>query len=462
MSIIDYIDCYKLDHRNQYPKGTTLVFSNWTPRKSFYGDEQDIVFFGLQYFIKKYIIEEFNKFFASDIDVVCAEYEAKAKRVLNITSFDTSPIRDLHTLGFVPLEIRAISEGSKTKIGVPALAMHNTDPKFFWLVNYLETLLSATIWMPSTNATKARQYYRNLMNYGERTGADASLYPYAVHDFSFRGMSSFESACVSGMSHLLYFEGTDSYPSIDFVKKYYNGVVGSSVIATEHSVMCSNGKETEFETYEKLLEQYPTGVLSVVSDTWDYWNVIDNYLPRLKERLLKREGKLVIRGDSGDPVDILYLTVLKLWDIFGGSINEKGYKVLHPCVGTIYGDSITVERQNDIYNRLANAGFCVSNVVLGVGSFSYQYNTRDVYGHAMKATYIEANGKSIDIYKDPKTDDGQKKSAKGLLRVVGGDLEQQVTWESFKDSDNELNIVFSDGKLLSDITFDEVRKNARA
>jgi nicotinamide phosphoribosyltransferase len=461
MSILDAIDCYKLDHRNQYPKGTTLVFSNWTPRKSFYGDEKDIVFFGLQYFIKKYLIEEFDKFFASDIDLVCSQYESKAKRVLNVDSFDTSHIRALHTLGYLPLEIRAIPEGSHSKIGVPELTMHNTVPEFFWLVNYLETLMSATIWMPSTNATKARQYYRNLVSYGEKTGADVNNYPYAVHDFSFRGMSSLESASISGMAHLIYFDGTDSYPSIDFVEKYYGGVVGSSVVATEHSVMCSNGKETEFETYERLLEQYPTGVLSIVSDTWDYWNVIDNYLPRLKERLLKRDGKLVLRGDSGNPVDILYQTVLKLWDIFGGTINSEGYKVLHPCIGTIYGDSITVERQNAIYQRLTNSGFCISNVVLGVGSFSYQFNTRDVYGHAMKATYIEANGESIEIFKDPKTDDGQKKSARGLLRVVGGDLEQQITWGELKTFTNDLRLVYANGRLLSEITFDEVRANAR-
>jgi nicotinamide phosphoribosyltransferase len=201
--------------------------------------------------------------------------------------------------------------------------------------------------------------------------------------------------------------------------------------------------------------------LSIVSDTWDYWNVIDNYLPRLKERLLKRDGKLVLRGDSGNPVDILYQTVLRLWDIFGGTINSEGYKVLHPCIGTIYGDSITVERQNDIYQRLTNAGFCISNVVLGVGSFSYQFNTRDVYGHAMKATYIEANGESIEIFKDPKTDDGQKKSAKGLLRVVNGELEQQVTWGDVQSDKNELKLVYYNGRLVSDITFDEVRANAR-
>jgi nicotinamide phosphoribosyltransferase len=225
--------------------------------------------------------------------------------------------------------------------------------------------------------------------------------------------------------------------------------------------MCSNGKETEFETYEMLLAQYPTGILSIVSDTWDYWNVVDNYMPRLKERLLKRDGKLVLRPDSGDPVETTYQTILKLWETFGGTINDKGYKVLHPCIGVIYGDSITVERQDSLYSKLTNAGFCVSNVVLGVGSFSYQFNTRDVYGHAMKATYIVKDGEGIDIFKDPKTDDGTKKSAKGLLRVVKGELEQQVTWGDMEADTNELNLVYYDGVLVSDITFDEVRANAR-
>ena len=266
----------------------------------------------------------------------------------------------------------------------------------------------------------------------------------------------------------------------------------------------------EMLTIKDLLEKYPTGILSVVSDTFDLWKVCTKYLPQLKEEILSRDGKLVIRPDSGDPDDILcgisdtkifskengkifkngkyksYLNdrgfeiygkyekgnevseteykgvVELLWDIFGGTINEQGYKVLDPHIGAIYGDSITLERAEEICRRLEVKGFASTNVVLGIGSFTYQYNTRDTFGFAMKATYVEKDGEGFEIFKDPVTDSGMKKSAKGLLKVVQGEkgleLKDQISWEELQENDNLLKIVYQDGKFKNKVSLTEIRE----
>jgi len=460
--ILNYIDCYKIDHRRQYPIGTSLVFSNWTPRKALFKDTDKVCFIGLQYFIKKYLVEEFNKFFKSNIDVICAEYEQKVCRVLGIKSFNTQHIRDLHSLQYVPIAIRAIPEGTNGRVGVPSLVMWNTHKDFYWLVNYLETLMSSVLWMPSTSATTARKYKEVFDRYQKQTNDHTWLVPLQGHDFSFRGHSSPESACTSGIGHLVFFEGTDTYPAMDLIESYYNGRVGCSVPATEHSVMCAHGDVNEINTFKYLLNLYPTGIVSVVSDTWDLWRVLDEFLPILKEDILLREGKLVIRPDSGDPVDISLKAIEKLWNVFGGLVNNKGFKELDPHVGLIYGDSITLERQRAILEGLKEKGFASSNIVLGIGSFTYQYSTRDVYGHAMKATYCEINGESRSLFKDPITDNGTKKSAKGLLAIYNGGLLQECNWDQVESDKNEMIEVFRDSKIVKQYTWEEVRNNAKS
>ena len=254
------------------------------------------------------------------------------------------------------------------------------------------------------------------------------------HDFSFRGMSSLESALLSGMGHLLSFTGTDSIPAIDGLEQYYNAnaeeeLIGGSVAATEHSVMCSGSKDGELETFKRLItEVYPNGIVSIVSDTWDLWKVCTEYLAELKEIVLQRNGKVVIRPDSGDPVKIICGdadgatdaerkgVVELLWDIFGGTTTDKGYKLLDSHIGAIYGDSINLERAEAICEGLKQKGFA-SQLVFGIGSYTYQYNTRDTFGLAMKATYVEINNEGLEIFKNPITDDGTKKSATGLLQV---------------------------------------------
>ncbi|MET0243732.1 MAG: nicotinate phosphoribosyltransferase [Flavitalea sp.] len=479
-------DGYKVGHKFQYPEGTTLVYSNLTPRKSRNEEIGEIVFFGLQYFIKEYLINQFKEgFFDRPKNEVVAEYKRRMDNYLGKDSITYTHIEQLHDLGYLPLEIKAVKEGSLVPMRVPVFTIKNTKPEFFWLTNMLETVMSAVLWKPVTSATTAYQYLREFTRYANETvGADHGFIPWQGHDFSFRGMSGIEDAVMSGAAHLLSFAGTDTIPAIDFHEQYYNAnsdkeLIGGSVPATEHSVMCMGTKNDEIKTFERLIsEVYPAGIVSIVSDTWDFWQVITEFLPKLKSQILAREGKVVIRPDSGDPVKIIigdkdatvgspaYKGAIEcMWETFGGTTTEKGFKLLDGHIGLIYGDSITLERQFEILEGLKQKGFASYNVVLGIGSFTYEYVTRDTFGFAMKATYGEVNGEGRAIFKDPKTDDGTKKSAKGLMQVYRNNdgklaLKDECTWE--EEAQGELKTVFKDGKLVVDLSLDEIRKTLRS
>ncbi len=475
-------DGYKLDHRRQYPKGTTLVYSNWTPRKSRIAGIDEVVLFGLQYFIKKYILEDFEKdFFKQPKEKVVAEYQRRINNYLGENQVGIQHIEDLHDLGYIPMVIKAVPEGSAVPVRVPMFTIYNTLPEFFWLTNYFETLLSAVIWMPCTSATIAKQYRKILDGFAAETSSAPGFVDWQGHDFSMRGMAGIDAGLSSSAGHLLSFTGTDTVPAIDFLEQYYNTdsdkeLIGGSVAATEHSVMSMGTVEDELGTFRRLItEVYPGGIVSIVSDTWDLWKVLTVYLPALKNEIAGRNGKVVIRPDSGDPADIICGNpngknenekkgvIELLWDVFGGTVNDKGYKELPPYIGAIYGDSITLERATSICERLKAKGFASTNVVLGIGSYTYQYNTRDTFGFAMKATYGEVNGMGREIYKNPVTDDGAKKSAKGLLKVVKENgrfkLIDRVDWK--EEQTGELKEVFRDGRLLVDQTLQEIRNNLR-
>lgn len=475
-------DGYKVDHRRQYPIGTTLVYSNWTPRKSRIEGVEEIVLFGLQYFIKKYILEDFETyFFLQPKEKVVGEYARQINNYLGENQVGTKHIEALHDLGYIPMVIKSLPEGSRVPLRVPMFTMYNTLPEFFWLTNYFETLISAVVWMPCTSATIANRYRTILEQYAIETSSTPEFVDWQGHDFSMRGMAGIEGGLISASGHLLSFKGTDTIPAIPFLEKYYHAnsdreLIGGSVPATEHSVMCMGTNEDEIGTFERLIcEVYPQGIVSIVSDTWDLWKVLTDYLPKLKQKVLNRNGKVVIRPDSGDPVDIICGNtngkntnekkgvIELLWDTFGGITNEKGFKELDPHIGAIYGDSITIERAVQICERLKSKGFASTNVVLGIGSFTYQYNTRDTFGFAMKATYGEVNGQGREIFKDPITDDGTKKSAKGLIKIELENrkykLIDQTTWE--EENQGELKEVFRDGKLLIDQTLQEIRERLK-
>lgn len=355
------------------------------------------------------------------------------------------------------------------------LTIYNTLPAFFWVTNFLETIMSTELWLPMTAATISKEYKDLLVNWGNKTCDHLEHIPFQAHDFSMRGMAGLEAAQMSGAGHLLSFSGTDTIPAIDYLEEYYladceQELIGASIPATEHSVMSMGEKEHEIDTFKRLItEIYPQGMLSIVSDTWDLWKVLDEYLPTLKSEILARDGKVIIRPDSGDPVEIIVGgpstpfrkgVVELLWETFGGHVNELGFKVLDNHIGVIYGDSITLDRAERICAGLAAKGFASSNIVFGVGSYTFQYNTRDTYGFAMKATYGEVNGKGREIFKNPITDDGTKKSAKGLLMIEKNEdghfiLVDQVTWK--EESVGELQTILKDGQLVLETSLAEIR-----
>ncbi len=462
-------DFYKVGHKFQYPEGTEMVYSNFTPRASRRG-VKEVVAFGYQYFVIEYLINQFDEmFFSLPREVVMKAYQRRIDNALG-PGTDVSHIGELHELGYLPLHIKAVPEGTLVPLRVPVLTIRNTDKKFFWLTNMLETIMSNVLWMASTSATTAFEYRKVFEDYAKSTGADPLFIPWQGHDFSFRGMSGLEAACLSGAGHLLSFTGTDTIPAIDFLEQYYGAnsdteCVGGSVPATEHSVMCMGQRQGELDTFRRLIKVvYPSGIVSIVSDTWDFWEVITKYLPELKEEILARPGKVVIRPDSGDPVRIICGdpeatkgspehkgAIECLWEIFGGTLTNKGHRVLDSHIGLIYGDSITPERQVQILEGLSRKKFASSNVVLGIGSYTYQHTTRDTDGWAMKATYGEVKGVGQNIFKEPKTDSGIKNSAKGLLKVDsfpldnGGQLRlvEECSWE--EEAQGVLQTIFFNG-----------------
>jgi len=475
------IDGYKVDHRRQYPNNTEIVFSNLTARTTRREYTDHMVFFGLQYFIKSFLIKSWNEdFFQQPKEEVIRRFSRRINNYLGPNQVGTQHISDLHDLGYLPIKIMALPEGTVYPLRVPCLVIFNTDERFFWLTNYLETILSANVWGMCTSATTAHQYKKILTAYALETDGNTEFVNWQGHDFSFRGMFGAEAATMSGAAHLLSFTGTDTIPAIDFLEDYYGAnsdleLVGGSVAATEHSVMCAGGMENELETFRRLIQDvYPTGIVSIVSDSWDFWQVMTDFTVKLKAQILAREGKVVFRPDSGCPVKMIcgdpeaqphsaeYKGAIEcLWDVFGGTTTQQGYKLLDSHVGLIYGDSITIERAEAICAGLKEKGFASTNVVFGIGSYTYQYVTRDTDGYAVKATFAKVAGEQREIFKAPKTGDGTKNSAKGLVAVYKNTqgefyLKDQVSWNEVNHC--ELIPVFENGALLNEVTLAEIRK----
>ncbi len=433
-------DAYKLSHSEMYPEGLEVLFSTWVPRsdriarttqRQLDGDNT-LVFFGINQTITK-LQNIFDEWFARPQSDAVTEYIDFIQAFLKVTPNDTQVerIRALHELGYLPVRILHLPEGTVTKTGVCQAVIFNTHDNFAWVTNYLETLFSTLQWNAQTVASIARNYRKLCDEFAQRTCDDNLHVDWQCHDFSMRGLSTLEASSCAQIGHLLYFNGTDTLSSLFEGRNLYhdfNMADFGSVPASEHSVMCAGGEMSEIDTFRHIMSAFPTGICSIVSDTWDFWKVLTVILPELKPEIMKRDGKVVIRPDSGDPVDIICGDPLAgygspaskgaiqlLWDVFGGTTNDKGFKVLDSHIGLIYGDSITLERAKRIFERLEAMGFASSNVVLGVGSYTYQCNTRDTYGFAMKATGAIVNGEERALFKDPVTDDGTKKSFRGFL-----------------------------------------------
>lgn len=570
MNPIFLTDAYKVSHKKFETEGTQFIQANFTPRsfRLFPIDIDKCVVFGVQRMVKVLVDNWNENFFNRDKEEVLSEAERIFSKYLGMSREDISHFGDLHDLGYLPIVIKSLPEGSLVKEKVPVLTIENTHESYSWLVTYLETWISTQLWLPMTSATTA-YYFRKLVNeWAEKTIGSTVGTEFQLHDFSYRGMGP-EEAAVSGSAFLLSSYGTDTIPAIIDLEKYYHAdvdkeFVAGSVPATEHSVTCVgievNG---EMETmHDWITNKYPTGIVSIVSDTLDFWKVITEYASEMKDDILNRQvnelglAKTVFRPDSGNPVDVLcgtYQLPIKLfdfeqlneealkevsdyfvdeideeysencgqgyvchdtafrlfknkgklykanfqidtcsqkqdrgdrlywvddvrlknveetelspeqkgaveclWDIFGGTVTEQGYKVLHERVGLIYGDSITYDRAQQIMQRLADKGFASTNCVFGVGSYSMRYVTRDSLGSAVKVTYAKVNDKAYPVSKDPVTDSGVKKSARGYVAVntdESGDycLKEYPTKELWAaDTGDNLFRVMTDGVVLGD------------
>lgn len=474
-------DTYKHTHPRMYPQNLTKLVSYLTPRKNMSDAFPNMVFFGLQPFIMEYLIGSFNKqFFYPPLREVEAEYKHYMDVQIGVENIEWEKIEALYKLGYLPLEIRALPEGSVVNMGIPVVEMINTHPDFAWVVQWFDCILQAELWGPCAYATIGKAYHDLAEEYYKKTtdGADPFM---AMADFGMRGMSCIEDSIRTSASWLLSFNKTSTIPALPYIDNYYhadcatNGI-GRGAVSTEHSVMGANyaidGDEITF-VKRLLTELYPNTSFSMVSDTYDYWNMVENIIPACKDEIMAHNGKLLIRPDSGDMVDISIRTIEKLWEVFGGTVNTKGYKELDPHIGMIYGDGCTLTRVAEIYEQLEKRGYAANNIVFGVGAFCFHalfdndnkmtVITRDTFGMAMKATYGEFGDKKLFIYKDPKTDDSNlKKSHKGCCAVgqrADGSFfctDHYICW--VPDDHTKLETVFKDGRLTRFETFADIRK----
>lgn len=571
-SMILMSDFYKQAHAEQYPEGITKLISYATARmtripKEMCGDKLTV--FGIQAYVKDFLIERFNEtFFNVPLEEAMAEYNEIIGPTFPIQYVNTGKFEALHKLGYLPVEVGCLAEGTRVPIRsafelpegqcqVPFMYIINTHPDFPWITEFLESVTSSEVWYPMAIANQA-YYYRQIVNkwYGVTGCADAARKS-AISEFGFRGGKSSDAAIKASSAFLTSFNKTATIPAIKYMHDYYGdpvGEIGGGMISTEHSVMCSNfAVDGDEDTFLKKLfsEIYPAGAVSVVMDTYDYWANLERCgAGELKDIIMNREGTVFFRGDSGDPVDIicgirkpdytteffektlpemmksktlpidienywismigkeiilaeaenednwaLYRinedfnavkvrditenerlgTVGLLWKMFGGTVNESGYKVLDSHVRAIYGDSITPTRAEQMYQRLAERGFASNNAALGAGSFSTQCAeapdgrlfpfTRDSYGIAVKATWCadEHKGEERQLFKNPKTDTGKfKKSQKGLIYVTEENGEivayDGYTTETLPKEGNLLQPIFRDGKMLHEVSLNDVRQ----
>jgi nicotinamide phosphoribosyltransferase len=482
------IDFYKAVHAEMLPHNITKSVSYFTPRMSRVKRWNKVVMFGLQGFIKTYLIDYFNdEFFNKPFDEVISSYKRIMDATLGKDAYKIDKIEKLHKLGYLPIEIVALPEGTMVPMHVPMFGITNTHPDFAWLPQSLESLISAEMWHQMLAATVGYTYREIVNKYYDLTCDDNIPRARALGAFDFRGEECLQSAEKAGAGWCLSFLNTATVPTIPYLEANYNCDCTKEPVAfgspsTEHSVMCSNyAVDGDEETLLRrlLTEIYPNTSFSAVLDSYDYWNVIKNILPKLKKEILEHNGCMLMRGDSGDCVEVVTKTVFKLWDIFGGTVNSKGYKVLDSHVKAIYGDSITIQRCEQIYQILMENGFACSNVALGVGSFSFQCVeedgilkpfTRDTFSSCIKATYCEIDGKPYPIFKNPK-DGGFKKSQKGCCAVkrkvfqTGSGYYSASyvysdghTWEeTCTDKDNLLQTVFKDGAMIKEQTLADIR-----
>lgn len=448
-------DSYKMSHFRQYPPGTEYVYSYIESRG---GEWPQGVFFGLQMYIKKFLTTPISQ---ADIDEI-ADFAPRHGVPCNVEGFQY--ILDKHD-GFLPLQIKAIPEGTIVPVRNALVQVVNTDPKCWWLTSFMETALLRAVWYPTTVCTGSFETKKVIHRWLDKTADDLSLLGFLLHDFGARGVSSMESAEIGGIAHLVNFIGSDTMEAVWAAEKYYGteaGMAAFSLPASEHSTITSWGEDNEIGAFRNMLEEFgaPGGLVACVSDSFNIWNAIDMW-KELEPLILEKGCKLIIRPDSGDPVETPVNVVKKCIEVFGSTMNTKGYKVLPAHIGVIQGDGVSTHNINEILFRLAEAGISSANLAFGQGGALLQEHSRDRMKFAMKCSATTRGGETFDVYKDPITDRG-KQSKRGVLAVVFDGEELKTIREEDLPAEGEdlLRTVFYNGTLMVDESLDVIRQRA--
>lgn len=506
-------DAYKFSHMMLYPKGTQTVYETLTPRvNSFFPWSNKMTSFGYHLFFSRLDQDFKENFFDLPWADVDAEVRPAVAESLGADNADQIMVqfKALHDLNYLPLKVSALPEGTLVPMQVPVMTIENTHPDFYWLPGYLETLLLSETFVTSTVASMARIFRSIGQKYADLSADDDGYLDFQFHDFSQRGQHGNDAAILSGIAHLTSFKGTDIMQAPAELRKHYRDgydvFIGGSVLATEHSVMESYGTD-QLAAYRQLIEATPNGILSIVSDTYDYWEVVNKVLPELKDEILARDGKVVIRPDSdtmpveltddsvvltkngwvnmsaaNDTKDLIILptgrvltkdgladfepaaddsmdtvselllaTMYSMADTFGTTTNSKGYKVLDPHIGILHGEGVTLDTVADYFDAITNAHFSAENVVFGVGAYVYSVLvSRDSFGQALKATSVTINGVEKPVFKNPKTaSEGFKKSRKGRVQVIYDENGDYMVRDGFTAETlpafSLLRVIYNDG-----------------
>jgi nicotinamide phosphoribosyltransferase len=447
-------DSYKISHYKQYPAGTSTIYSYFESRG---GKFKDVTFFGLQYLIKEYLtgvvvtkekIEQAEEMYKVHFGNPELFYKEGWMHILNAHG------------GKLPVRIKGAPEGMPIPYSNVMMTIENTDPKCFWLSNFLETLL-VQVWYGCTVATQSREIKKLILKALEETGDPAGI-DFKLHDFGFRGVSSVESASIGGAAHLINFMGSDTIGALSFIQDFYNtkGIFGFSIPAAEHSTITSWKRENERQAYENMLTQYSKGLVAVVSDSYDIYNACEKiWGSELKDMILKREGTLVVRPDSGVPKDVVLKVIQILGEKLGYTTNTKGYKVLAPQIRVLQGDGVDYESIGGILDNLKANGWSADNIAFGMGGALLQKVDRDTQKFAFKCSEAIVNGERRDVYKDPITDHG-KKSKKGRLKLVKDGAGYKTVAESDPGQD-QLQVVFENGEIKKQYSFEEVKESSK-
>jgi nicotinamide phosphoribosyltransferase len=445
-------DSYKISMWRQMPPGTTGVYSYIESRGGRY---DRTVFFGLQAFIKEYLLQPITQ---ADIEIA-EEILTAHGEPFNRKGWQY--ILDKHG-GFLPVVIRAVPEGTVVPVKNVLATIENTDPECFWLTTWLETALLRAIWYPTTVATQSWTIRQLILDYLEKTG-NPSLIDFKLHDFGARGGSSLETVGIGGAAHLVNFMGTDTITGVLYAREFYNaGVSGFSIPAAEHSTITSWGRDGEVKAYANMLAQFarPGSILAVVSDSYDIFNAAEKlWGEELRQQVIDSGATVVIRPDSGDPVEVNKRLIQILDSKFGSVVNSKGYKILNH-VRIIQGDGINYQSIDGILTALTELGYSADNIAFGMGGALCQQVDRDTQKFAMKASAVKINGEWRPIYKDPITDKGKVSKAGRVTLYKNFNGQYHSAVEDWPE--NCLETVFKDGKLITEYTFDQVRKNSRA